>query len=327
MSEGTLNFLQALKLKAERALTPRDLKELLSRGLSGGDAFKNLSRYAIARCLEARVGSKTGMLTYRDIHAEALKCWLDELSNIIELTSPDDTYRRFALTYVSRHEVRDLINALRQLKAGSKVGGLELIEEETVARLEGVTSVPQVVSILRELRTEASKLVADSLLEQAEVGVKEINVEALEARVKESFWRRLEGLASSMVSKSKLGKCLRVLRTLDITEPRIRTAFAGGGEVTAVAGKAEPLILNALDKATDLGDVDALIHTLRIRACFDELRYSPLSADTLMPYLVGREFEVNIISFIIHTTSSGLWSLASEALKQLVRAYEEVAGE
>ncbi len=327
MVEGTLNFLQALKLEVDNVLTPSDLKELLGRDLSSGDVFRELSRYAIARCLEGRVGSRLGELTYSEVHAEALKCWVEELSSIMELTSPDDVYRKFVATYVSRHEVRELINVLKQLKVGSKLGGLELIGSEVLGRLEGVATVPQVVSVLRELRTDASKLVADALLEQVEAGVKDVNLEALESRVREAFWRRLDGLASSILSKNKLSKCLRVLRTLDSIEQRVRAAFLEEGEVVAAAGKAEPLILDALDKATDVGDVDAIIQAVRLKACFDELKYSPLSADIMMPYLVGREFEVNVISFVIHAASLGLWRLAAEGLKQLVVAYEEVTGE
>ncbi len=319
---GTINFISALKLETDKVLSPMKLLEVIRSGSvkSVNDFYRELGHHPLINCLEARVGGEAVRLSYEGIHREAVNCWLSSLRGIMELTSPDRSHSSLVNLYLGRYELREVINALRMVREGVRPEGFEVLGEDLLSRLS-VDNVSRLVTALREAGSEVLKLVADSLVLQGASSIKDVDISRLKEQVIEAYWRRVYEAVGSIYSKSKLNECLRTLKTLDLIEEAVRESVLGGGK--AFKAKLDPLINSVLERFHGWG-IDLALKIVRYVKCCDELKYSPLSADTLMPYLISKEVEVDTASLALYMISRGLIRELEEVLGDWVRVYEEV---
>ena len=104
----------------------------------------------------------------------------------------------------------------------------------------------------------------------------------------------------------KLSSCLRIIQLTSKLEKEVRRAVINKEDISSVLRKVPAVISNAIVAAQEsIQELDVLFNVIKYMYCISELTFSPLSYDTALNYLLVKEWEAFLISFITYLITQG----------------------
>jgi len=305
MSTIDLKFIEVLKTRMHRCLLPNSLPKITSTHVSDlGSFITFLVSYDISKCFQSYVKPDEKVSINR-IFSALSNCWVNELKRVIDLTHTSHKLREFIEVYLSRFELSEFINVLREWELINKEH-YYFLKAEVLGKVSYARSVSDLISILKEVRRPWSHLFIYVLSKFSNLSLGDLNVSTVEELVYERFWRDLTATSRKLNPKIKLASCLRTIQMVSKLEREVRRAIINKEEVSGVLRKVPAVISSAVEAArASSQELDTLFGAIKYMYCINELMFSPLSYDTVLNYLLIKEWESFLISFITYLIARG----------------------
>lgn len=305
MTASDLKFIEMIKARIHRCLLPNTLPKILSTNLSDLDSFITfLVSYDVSKCIQTYV-KLDEKVSIDSIFSALNSCWMDELKRIISLAHPSRRLRQFIEMYLSRFGIVELVNALREWDSIDKKH-YYFLKSEVLNRISYAHSVSDLINVLKDVRSPYARIFIDVLSKFSNLGLSELDVSTVEKMVYERYWRKLSEISRKLHPSLKLAACLRIIQLSSRLERDVRRAIISKEDVSSVLRKVPAVISNAIIATQEsVQELDIMFNVIRYMYCINELMFSPLSYDVVLNYLLIKEWESFLVSFITYLFTQG----------------------
>ncbi len=303
MNEKDNKFLVMVKLKMDRVFILERALVVKDKTPHNIDEFENILRDLncdVLTCLQSiRVRE---IKTAIDIYNEVLKCWIDDLHSLIELTSPSENLKEFMYTYVERFRIAEVLDAIREVSTDRLDGKHYVLTDINALNLTPSRTVREFLEDLKSLYPRTYKILSKVLMNYINSPLKELNLEVIEENVWRSLWSLLSSMTLKLRPHIKLHLVVNHLRDMELLELLMRRAYLKGEDLSTYLSGKKPLITNIISQVIQRSpiDFDTALHIIKYAYSINELRYSPLSYDKALEYLLAKEWEAHIVSHLIY---------------------------
>ncbi|RLG76669.1 MAG: hypothetical protein DRO14_03615, partial [Thermoprotei archaeon] len=227
------------------------------------------------------------------------------LKRIISLAHPSRRLRQFIEMYLSRFGIVELVNALREWDSIDKKH-YYFLKSEVLNRISYAHSVSDLINVLKDVRSPYARIFIDVLSKFSNLGLSELDVSTVEKMVYERYWRKLSEISRKLHPSLKLAACLRIIQLSSRLERDVRRAIISKEDVSSVLRKVPAVISNAIIATQEsVQELDIMFNVIRYMYCINELMFSPLSYDVVLNYLLIKEWESFLVSFITYLFTQG----------------------
>ncbi|MCD6428760.1 MAG: V-type ATPase subunit [Desulfurococcales archaeon] len=305
MTASDLKFIEMVKARIHRCLLPSALPKITSTNLSDlGSFITFLISYDVSKCIQTyiKLDERVGI---NSIFSALSNCWMDELKKIIRLAHPSQKLKQFIEMYLSKFEISELINALRERDFIDKKH-YYFLKPEVLSRISYARSVSDLINVLKEVRRPYTRLFIDVLSKFSNLGLSELDVGTVERMVYERYWRELSEISRKLHPSHKLASSLRIIQLTSKLEKEVRRAVVNKEDISSVLRKVPAVVSNAIAAAQgSTQELDIVFNVIRYMYCINELTFSPLSYDVVLNYLLVKEWESFLISFVTYLITQG----------------------
>ena len=305
MSTADLKFIEILKTRMHRCVTPDTLPKITPTHLSDlGSFITFLVSYDISRCFQTYVKLDESISVNR-VFSALSRCWVSDLRYVINLAHASSALRKFIDLYLSKFEISEFINALRERESIDK-GHYYFLKAEVLDKVGYVRNVNDLINALKDVRRPWSRLFNYVLPKYSNTSLGDLNVSTVEELVYDRFWRDLMIAGRKLHPKIKLTSCLRLIQMISKLEREVRRTVISNEDLSSTLRKVPAVISNAIEAAeTSVQELDTVFGAIRYMYCINELKFSPLSYDIVLNYLLIKEWESFLISFITYLMARG----------------------
>lgn len=309
-----LALLSVIHLKALKSLSVGDLMRFKKAGVTTVEGLLlQIGGYDVASCIYSNVKLDTG-LGIDAVFSALTRCWINGILGICKAVMASEKVTSFIRTYITKYLITYLVRSIRYIQGaavGKPVTILGCLED-----IDGINSVSKLYEMLRLCEDVNRKVLTDVLHWYREIKLADLNVSMLEMELTNSYWRHLIACGRLLQPQHNLLRVLRLLNEFRVVDMLIKKRLAMGEGVEDVMRKYDYSVFRDLVKPS-LGNAmtyDITSSFLAYRYASSLLKYSPLSYDALLRYLVLKEWESMVISFIIYGLSHNLGTYLLEAL-------------
>ncbi len=305
MTASDLKFIEMVKARIHKCLLPSTLPKITSTNLSDlGSFITFLVSYDVSKCIQTYI-KLDEKVSLNSIFSALNSCWMDELKKIIGLAHPSRRLREFIEMYLSRFEIDELMNTLKERDFIDKKH-YYFLKPEVLGRISYARSVSDLINVLKEVRRPYTRIFIDVLSKFSNLGLSELNIGTVERMVYERYWRKLSEVSKKLHPSHKLASSLRIIQLASKLEKEVRMAVINKEDVSSVLRKVPAVISNAIVAAQgSMQELDIVFNVIKYMYCISELTFSPLSYDVVLNYLLIKEWESFLVSFTTYLITQG----------------------
>ncbi|HDN76152.1 MAG TPA: hypothetical protein ENG05_03385 [Acidilobales archaeon] len=304
MNPNDAKFITLLKLKLNRTLTLEELiktfRESLPSDIADLEAFLKNGNYEIYDYV--RILDTSALESIADAENLLINYWIKDLTYLLDLTSPSDNLRIFINTYMDKFKLNEFLYVLTYMKKERPIKKLNFIDKAFIDSIIGVNNLSEVLKALKEFHPKLYEIALKALRRYETYTIKELSISNVELSLWNEFWRYIRLLSKRLIPSVKLDKVVKYLSSIWILELKLRNFTFEGKDVDELIRKVEKrlgdLILNTLSKSKE--ELDLLFFMLKYITPINELKFSPLSYDTVLTYLISKEFEIRTLAHVIY---------------------------
>lgn len=321
MKVNDLAFLDIIYSKTLKTLNTNDVLRLREEGfVSLENLLSLLKGYDVVNCIYSNIKFNAD-LSIDDIFSCLTNCWFDELVNMCRSTMVSKEAISFVETYIVKHVITYLIMAIRYLRGESVRKPVVIIR--CLEDIEGINTLSTLYDSLKLCKGINVRVLMDVLHKYRELRLVDIDVDTLYRQLMDSYWRYLLMYGKLLNPRHNLIRVLELLKDLESLNTLIRRKLILSEDLNDVMRRYDYSVFKILLKAlqSDIPTYDVISSLLIYYHATTLLRYSPLSYDVLLHYLMLKEWEAIILSFIIYGLSYDLSTYVQKFLDFWVSAY------
>gem|GEM_PF-998126 len=317
-------FFNYVKIRSHKTLRPDSVKsinELITYTFPS--LLSALQGFEVSSCLSRELRSALP-LPQTTIYSKLLKCWENDLRNKVRLIKPSKKVIEVIDLYISKYVANDLIGVISS--GLTETTYLEAPVVESIKKFKTTNEVGDIISLLsrRKLLNEFMSLV---LKEYRKLKISELDVDELSRKLRASYFKRLEDILTELDVSPYGLRCVEFLKEFEELKQALRKALMGGEDLRLVTTKLTQKQREVVLKASkNTHDFEYVLAVLPLHFCHNMLKSLPVSVDTLLDYLLLKEFEFSILSYVIYLINTGYSpELIREEVGGWLRLYESIA--
>ena len=313
-------FFNHVKLRSHKTLSPENLRrinELAAYTFSG--LLSALQGFETSSCISRELRSDLPMSRIT-VYSKLLKCWESELRSEVRLIKPSERVVNLIDLYVGKYIISDLIGVV---SAGVK----ETIYLDTsIAEfLKTDREVGEVISAISR-KGSTYNLISSVLRDYRKVKIRELDVGEFSRKLSASYFRGLKNTLKELNISSYGLRCVEFLEEFEELKPRLRKALIEGRDLRSIATpltqKQREVVLRT---SKNIHDFEYVLSVLPTYFCHSMLKSLPISADILLDYLLLKEVEFSLLSYVIYLVNTGYSAdLIKEEIGRWLRLYESI---
>ncbi|MEO3993300.1 MAG: hypothetical protein QN229_03185 [Desulfurococcaceae archaeon TW002] len=313
-------FFNYIKIRTHRTLHPENIKrinELVTYTFPG--LLSALQEFEISSCLGRELRSDLP-LSRIIIYSKLLKCWENDLRNVIRLIKPSENVVNVIDLYISKYVINDLTGII---SAGLKE--TTYLDTSVAESLKTAKEVSEIISVMSK-KGFMNEVISTILGEYRRMKISELDVGKLSRKLSTSYFRSLENTLRKLNVSSYGLRCVEFLKEFEEAKPLLRKTLLKKRDLRTVATmltqKQREVILRA---SKNTHDFEYVLSILPTHSCHNMLKSLPVSADTLLDYLLLKEIEFSFLSYVIYLINSGYsLDLIKEEVRRWLEFYESI---
>lgn len=313
-------FFNRIKIRSHKTLYPENMKrinELATYTFPG--LLSALQGFEASSCVSRELRSGLA-LSRTATYSKLLKCWESDLRNTIRLIKPSKDVVSLIDLYVGKYVINDLIGII-----GTGLKETTYLDTHVVESLKTAKEVSEVISMMSK-RGLMSEVLSSVLEEYRKLKISELNVSELSRKLSLSYFRSLENSLRRLSVSSYGLRCVKFLSEFEEVRHSLRKALLEGGDLRAVATtltQKQREVVFRTSKNTH--DFEYVLSVLPTHFCHSMLKSLPVSVDTLLDYLLLKEVEFSLLSYVIYLINSEYSpDLIKEEVRRWLRLYESI---
>ncbi len=319
MKLGDFSALCRLMMRYFKLLSVGDVRKIVELEVTGlDDVLAFLSGYDVARCVYGNV--KLGMgLSIDDLFNELSMCWINELFDVLRTASPD--LIKFVKTYLAKYAISALVRSIKYLQVGG-VSKPRCVFECLEDGLRNVNEVFDVINVVRGCKEFESSVITSVLYRYADHKLEEVDLDLLEMELNERYWNCLVSESLKLKDSINLGRVIRILKDFHMFDTAFKRKSVSGEDVGDLFKRYDYSVYRPIIKSLNAGLYDYIGYVFKYFYTTSILKYSPLSYDVVLLYMLGKEWEATFLSYLIYSFTNGLEpAYVKKSLGVLVDAY------
>ncbi len=313
-------FFNYIKIRTHRTLHPENMRrinELVTYTFTG--LLSALQGFEISSCVGRELRSDLP-LSRTLIYSKLLKCWESDLRNVIRLIKPSEDVVNLIDLYISKYVISDLTGIM---SAGLRE--TTYLDTPIAESLKTAKEVSEVISIMSK-KGFMSEVISAILGEYRRMKISELDVGVFSRKLSAFYFRSLENTLRKLNVSSYGLRCVEFLKEFEEAKPSLRKTLLEGGDlravVTTLTQKQREVILRT---SRSTHDFEYVLSVLPTHFCHNILKSLPVSADTLLDYLLLKDFEFSLLSYVVHLINSGYSpDLIREEVGRWLGLYESI---
>lgn len=313
-------FFNHAKIRSHKTLHPENLKkinELITYTFPG--LLSALQEFEISSCISRELRSEL-TLPRTTIYSRLLKCWENDLRNEIRLIKPSVKVVNLIDLHMCKYVINDLITAV---STGSRE--TTYLDTSLVEYLKTDEEVNKVISVMSR-KGFMNNVILSVLKEYRKMKIKELDVNELSRKLSVSYFRNLENTLRELNVSPYGLRCVGFLKEFEGSKPRLRKALIEERDLRTVATvltqRQREVVLRA---SKNTHEFEYVLSILPARFCHDLLKSLPVSADTLLDYLLLKDVEFSLLSYVIYLINSEYpQDLIKEEVRRWLELYESI---
>lgn len=293
-------FFNHIKIRTHRTLHPENvgrINELVTYTFPG--LLSALQSFEISSCVGRELRSDLP-LSRTLIYSKLLKCWESDLRNMIRLIKPSENVVNLIDLYISKYVINDLTGII---STGLKE--ITYLDTSIAESLKTAKEVSEIISIMSK-KGFMSEVISAILGKYRRIKISELDVGEFSRKLSVSYFRSLENTLKKLNVSSYGLRCVEFLKEFEGVKPSLRKTLLEGGDlravVTMLTQKQREIILRA---SKNTHDFEYVLSVLSTHFCHNVLKPLPVSADTLLDYLLLKDFEFSLLSYVVYLINSG----------------------
>lgn len=312
-------FFNHVELHLHKTLSPS-----LAGRLSGlvtptfADFLAAIRNLEIGSCVAREIysGSPVPRLT---VYSRLLKCWEEFVRDEIRLIRPSGNVVRLFDLHMVRYVLDDLTGIL---SAG--VEEVVYLNPQTVEALKSVGDVDGLLSALRGCVDVG--FISKTFGKYRGFRVSDLDLHRVVEELISSYFREFKKTLEVLGVSTRGLECVGYMERFGRLRHSLRRVLREGGDLASVLTSLTPRQREVLVKSSsDIHALELLLATLPIVSCHSLLRSVPPSAETLLHYLLVKDWELLTLSQVIYLIASGYpVEVIRDEVGRCVRLYESL---
>lgn len=318
MRVNDFSALSELRLRSLKVLNIRDVKKVIESEIATlNDFLTIINGYDVVKCLYDYI-KLDERLSVNTIYTELCKCWINELLSIVGNASAD--LIKFVKTYLTKYAIYTLVDSIKYLQ----VGGFEKPRSvfKCLNELLNANDVSDVIEVLRSCKEFNNSILTEVLYSYINHKLDGIDLGRLEMEFNDRYWNNLISDCSKLVDSIKLRHVLLTLRDFHIFDTSFKRKSLRGEDTDELLRKYDYSIYRFVVRNLNINLYDYVSNVFKYILTTSSLKYSPLSYDVLLHYLLIKEWEAITMSYVIYSFTNNLGqTYVKNSIKALVDAY------
>ncbi|MEM0453483.1 MAG: hypothetical protein QXO98_02350 [Sulfolobales archaeon] len=304
-----------LKLRTLKVLSIKEVKKIIESEASEiSDVLTLINGYYVVECIYKNIKLEE-KLSINTIYNELCKCWVNDLITVISRASVD--LIKFVKAYITKYAIPTLIGTIKYVQTG----GFERPKPifKCLDDLSNINDVKDVIMVLRDCKEFDSKVLTEALYGYLNYKLDGIDLGRLEEELNEYYWNSLISECQKLVDSIYLKHALLILRSFHKFDTTLKRKLLLGEDITELSRKYDYSLYKSIVKDLNINSYDYISNAFRYLRISSILKLSPLSYDIILYYLLMKEWETTIISYIIYGFTNNLEpTYVKDSLKFLV---------
>lgn len=312
-------FFNHVKLHLHKTLSPSlagKFSELAAPTFA--DFLASIQNLEISSCVVREIGGEFPMPRLT-IFSRLLKCWEESVKSEIRLIKPSDNVSRLLGLHIGRYVLNDLTEVL---SAG--VEETAYLSPQTVNALKSVGDVNGLLSVLRG--SVDAGFIVETLGKYRSSRVGDLDFHRLSEELSSSYFREFRGVLEVLGISTRGLECVSCMERFERLRHGLRRVLRERGDLAGVLTSLTPRQREVLiHSSSDPHTLEFLLSTLPIVSCHNLLRSVPPSAETVLHYLLIKDWELLTLSQVIYLiTSRYPVEVIREEVGRWMRFYESL---
>ena len=317
-SMNDLKFLSKIKLYLDKTLTLKSLKMLTSQKVERPtELISALTNFNIIECIHSQL--RLDSLPGEDIiYEKLLLCWINILRRDIEMIQPSKGLVRVFNAFMNRYTVNAFLYSM--INKGAKISNHPIIGQIAEA-VENATTTTDLLRNLSTLRWEDIDVLRKVMRRYLNKKLSELNPYKIFEEAMLEYYRSLKEEISS--GDLKTLNCINHMEIIDYLSKLLRR-----GESTEAVSK----YLNKLpvgereairSSFRDHFKLEVMLKSSAVNYCDNVLSAQVFSVGALLRYLNWKDWETQLISFILSSLNLGYGgTYLKEVMDEVINTYD-----
>ena len=306
-----LKFLSVLKLKLNKTITPTYLNRLVGVSIkTPSDFITAAAGTDVSLCLQKEI--KISEIPQSDvIYAKLLSCWTSNLKELMTKIGPGRKLTSIVNTYIGRYPLMAVIYGI----AGNKTVDLPYpLNQDIFLVVKEAKTFADLIESLKKKSREDLKPVIEILQNYRDYEIREVDPYDFILKARKTFWSMVADEVRKAGGGEALTRCMNRVRKVIPLIHEVRKAELTEHDISKVLQFFDPKEQEIL-KATaeDYGRLESFLIFGELFRCLNEIHLSPLGIETLLQYLILKDWETFFVTHTIYALSMGY---SPEYLKQ-----------
>jgi len=322
LNDTDMVFLDRIKIRCVKVFSIKDLEKLTGvEDLKLSEFLDTLTKYDVGKCVHTQI-KINGAATLDNIFKAVTNCWVDDLLKEGELVS--HKLMKFIKVYLSKYAITTVLECVKFLQG-------RVFKQPTVIfdELSGILSASnfsEVIEGVKLCKKCDASVVSNALYKYVGLRINEVSVSRLEGDLMDSYWRSLINEGVMLRQYVNLVRCLNFMKVLEEMDRELKRKLLVSEDVGDVLKRYDYSYYRYVGKhlqgANAIEYYDYVIAALRYSFTSSALTYSSLSYDVVLYYVILKEWESLIITFLLYSLIKGLdYKYVSSILRRWVEAY------
>ncbi|MEM2206225.1 MAG: V-type ATPase subunit [Sulfolobales archaeon] len=319
MRVGDFSALCELKLRCLKVLGIGDIRKVIESELTElNDVLTIVNDYDVVKCAYRNIKLEKG-LDIELIFNELSRCWISELLGILDRASAELV--EFVKTYLTKYAISALIRSIKYLQVGGVVRPKHVFKCLDEGLLSS-SSVEDVINVVRCCRDFNNSLITEVLYRYVNSKLEDVDVDSLEGELNKYYWDYLILVASRLKDSINLQYVLRILKGFHEFDVMLKRKLVLGEDISELSKRYDYASYKHVVRKLSIDSYDYMSNVFRYLHMVSILKYSPLSYDIVLCYMLMKEWEALTLSYIIYLFTNGLEpTYVKKSLKALVDVY------
>jgi hypothetical protein len=318
-------LISELSLRLTNSLSPDLLGNIVSSGLGNiNDFISFVMQLDLGKCIQSHI-KLDEQLGFNDIYLPIMKCWQTFLKELMGKLNISKEGIHFINAYLSKYGLTSVVSTLKLKRLMKTSLPFDSNLSDLILSMKYVN---ELADHLRRKKEIDSEILRNTLSKFPNVKLSELDSYALERTLLSKYWDKVIELGRKTKPKVSLMQCLNKLRKLNEIEIDLRSALIKGEDIEHLMKSLTSSEASILRSALPHGweDVDVAFSVLRIGSCHSKLKYSPPSYDKVLHFLIIKEWESIISSYIIYSFLKGHPpKTIQDNVRRWLRYYERIS--
>lgn len=306
-----LKFLGVLKLKLNKTITPTYLNRLVGVSIKTPPDFVTAAAGTdVSLCLQKEI--KLSEIPKSDvIYAKLLSCWINDLKELMIKIGPSRKLTHLVNTYIGRYPLMAVIYGI----AGNKTIDLPYpLNQDIFLAVKEAKTFADLIESLEKKGRDDLKPVVEIIQDYSENKISDVDPYDFMLKGREAFWSMVAEGVKKAGGGETLTRCINRIKKVIQLIHEVRKAELAEHDISKVLqlfDHKEREILKAT--AEDYVRLESFLIFGEFFRCLNEIHLSPLGIETLLQYLILKDWETFFVTHTIYALGMGY---SPEYLKQ-----------